>query len=81
MPDIGSSTVRYELLALPLIGTVSSTVFLALALLANPFRRTQTRVTSPPSEEGRFIPLSGGYLVPETTVAEPQSSLVGKASI
>jgi len=50
-------------------------------VVANPFRRTQTRVTLPPSGEGRFIPLSGGYIVPETTVAEPQPSLVGKASI
>ena len=33
------------------------------------------------SDEGRFVPLSRGYIVPETASAEPQSSLVGKTSI
>ena len=33
------------------------------------------------SEDGRFVPLSRGYIVPETAPAEPQSSLVSKTSI
>ena len=33
------------------------------------------------SEDGRFVPLSRGYIVPETAPAEAQPSLVSKTSI
>jgi len=33
------------------------------------------------SEDGRFIPLSRGYTIPQAAPADPQSSLVGKTSI